>query len=68
MPNIQKQFLLEVTPEQFLNACSPSELMELEVLIAAPRYQAMMKHPEGPMLPIINPETTAADECAYDDH
>ena len=38
------------------------ELMELEVLIMSPRYQRLMKNPDGPALPIINPEIDITDE------
>lgn len=31
MPKIQKQFYLELTVEQFLNACSHIELQEIEL-------------------------------------
>jgi len=46
MPRLQKQFNLEVTPEQFLHACSGIELQELELLIQAPRFREKM-NPEG---------------------
>ena len=62
MPKNQKVITIEITPEQFLNACSPMELMELEVLIMSPRYQRLMKNPDGPALPIINPEIDITDE------
>lgn len=39
MPAINKPFVLEVTPEQFLNNCSPEELYETMLLLASPRYQ-----------------------------
>ncbi|WP_417365602.1 hypothetical protein [Flavobacterium beibuense] len=68
MTKIQKAFTLEITPEQFLNSCSPGELMELEVLILSPRYQALMKYPDGPTLPIINPEITTTDEPDNENH
>ncbi|MBV7268395.1 hypothetical protein [Winogradskyella luteola] len=38
MPKIIKQFELDVTPERFLNACSPEELYEVELLITSPRF------------------------------
>lgn len=43
MPEINKQFTLQVTPEQFLDACSAEELMEIDLLIQAPRYQSLIK-------------------------
>ncbi|WP_288370358.1 hypothetical protein [uncultured Algoriphagus sp.] len=33
MPKISKQFHLEITVEQFLNACSYLELQELDLLL-----------------------------------
>jgi hypothetical protein len=42
MPQIQKQFVLDVSPERFLNACSAEELMEVEILITSPRFVAKM--------------------------
>jgi len=42
MPQIQKVFKLEVIPERFLDACSAEELIEVEILISARRYQAKM--------------------------
>lgn len=39
MPEIQKIFKLEVTPERFLEACSDQELTELDMLIQKPKYQ-----------------------------
>lgn len=43
MPTISKQFTLEVTPERFLSACSPEELIEVELLITSPRFVNKMK-------------------------
>ena len=42
MPKIIKQFELEVTPERFLSACSPEELIEVELLITSPRFVSKM--------------------------
>lgn len=42
MPNIQRIYHIEVTPEKFLAACSPEELMEVELLLSSPRYQGIM--------------------------
>jgi len=33
MPNITKHFHIDITPEQFLTACSKEELMELDLLL-----------------------------------
>ncbi len=43
MPKITKQFELDVTPERFLNACSPEELIEVELLITRPMFVQIMK-------------------------
>jgi hypothetical protein len=42
MPKLSKSFHLEITVEQFLNACSASELKELDLLLSSPRYQYKM--------------------------
>lgn len=39
MPEITKVFNLQVTPERFLDACSPTELYELQQLLYSTRYQ-----------------------------
>jgi hypothetical protein len=39
MPTLNKQFTLEITPEQFLNNCSVSELIETQLLLSSARYQ-----------------------------
>ncbi len=33
MPNITKQFHIDITPEQYLSACSKEELLELDLLL-----------------------------------
>ncbi|WP_162343201.1 hypothetical protein [Cyclobacterium salsum] len=43
MPRINKVYTLEVGVEQFLNACSPLELKEVEMLILSPRFKNRMK-------------------------
>ncbi len=49
MPKISKQFFLEVTPEQFLNACSQDEVYELWLLINSNRYrQTIIQFEEKP--------------------
>lgn len=42
MPSITKTLFLEVTPEQFLEACTPSELMEVDILIQGAHFQNKM--------------------------
>lgn len=39
MPEINKTIFLRVTVEQFLDACKPSELAELEFLLSKDIYQ-----------------------------
>lgn len=43
MPKINKQFFLEISPEQFLNNCSPLELKEIDHLIQSPQYVKRME-------------------------
>ena len=43
MPRIQKVYYLEITPEQFLNNCSPAELAEIEFMISTSRFQERME-------------------------
>jgi hypothetical protein len=42
MPRIDKIFTLEITPEQYLEACSAVELITLDMLLQSPRYQHKM--------------------------
>jgi hypothetical protein len=42
MPKIDKVLTLEISPEQFLNSCSATELQELEQLLYSYRYQSKM--------------------------
>ncbi len=42
MPKHSKVLEIEITVQQFLNACSPYELKELDLLIQSPRYQRRM--------------------------
>jgi hypothetical protein len=44
MPTITQQNFIDITPEKFLEACSPVELMELDLLLGSPRFQARLKH------------------------
>lgn len=39
MPRLQKVYTLDITPEQFLNACSPEELHEVDLLLNKAAYQ-----------------------------
>jgi predicted alternative tryptophan synthase beta-subunit len=42
MPKLDKIFTLEVTPEQFLRACSKEELLETDILLMSNHYQLKM--------------------------
>tara|TARA_R110002126_G_scaffold78629_1_gene195632 strand:+ start:15051 stop:15239 length:189 start_codon:yes stop_codon:yes gene_type:complete len=42
MPKIDKVFTLHVSVEKFLDACSITELIEVELLISSKRYQEKM--------------------------
>ena len=39
MPTLNKNYTLEITPEQFLNACSRNELIETGLLLDSPAIQ-----------------------------
>ncbi|MCX8533062.1 hypothetical protein [Chryseobacterium luquanense] len=43
MPRINKALILEITPEQFLNQCSPLELKEIDTLIQGANYVKRME-------------------------
>lgn len=43
MPQINKALILEITPEQFLNQCSPLELKEIDTLIQSAHYVKRME-------------------------
>ncbi|MDP2188538.1 MAG: hypothetical protein Q8J69_07635 [Sphingobacteriaceae bacterium] len=49
MPKINKHFELDVTPERFLEACSVTELQEVELLLYSPRFQAKIKAEKNQM-------------------
>jgi hypothetical protein len=42
MPKLQRTYTLEISPEQFLNNCSPAELKEIDILIQGNFYQQRM--------------------------
>ncbi len=42
MPKITQVNQIDITPEKFLNACSPEELIEVELLLSSPHYQNKM--------------------------
>ena len=43
MPTLTKAYTLTVTPEQFLSACSVSELHEVQLLLNSARYRNKME-------------------------
>jgi len=43
MPQLQKIFTLDVTPEKFLENCSQSELIETELLLSSERFQQRIR-------------------------
>lgn len=42
MPKLQQNFTLDISPEKFLNNCSPFELQEVQMLIQGNYYQKKM--------------------------
>lgn len=61
MPKLEKIFTLEITPEQFLNACTPTELQEVELLISSRRFQSKMDDVPN-RIEYILPESAMKDE------
>jgi len=43
MPKINQLSVIDITPERFLESCSPIELREIDHLIQSPRFQVRMK-------------------------
>lgn len=44
MPEIKQFNIIEISPEKFLDACSPEELQELHLLLDSPKYWNKIKH------------------------
>jgi hypothetical protein len=42
MPKIQQLNLIEIDPKKFLDACSPQELIEVDILLSSSYYQSKM--------------------------
>lgn len=55
MPRIQNIHSIDITPERFLNACDPTELHELQLLLSKPVYQNRMQEEEEEDLPLAGP-------------
>lgn len=51
MPKITEVHLIDITPEKFLENCSPVELREIDHLIQSPRFQARMNQEEQSFWP-----------------
>ena len=62
MPKINQINLIEITPEKFLEACSPLELREIDRLISSPRFRVRMDQPDPKTLPADYPEI---DDVAF---
>lgn len=54
MPTLNKSFTLTVTPEQFLNACSQSELWEVNTLLSSHKFYEKMYGSSRPPEPEID--------------
>lgn len=46
MPKIVQMHEVNITPERYLNACSVTELHELQLLLGSPHYQDKMQGDE----------------------
>ena len=56
MPKITEIHLINVTPEKFLEACSPIELREIDHLIQSPRFRVRMDQPDADQDPKFYPD------------
>lgn len=59
MPNLTIPFNISITPERFLQNCSPVELRELDILLQSAHYQKRMNGtytPDANEKPIKNSE------------
>ena len=56
MPKITEVHLIEITPEKFLENCSPVELMEIDHLIQSPRFRVRMDQQEENPRPANYPD------------
>lgn len=52
MPKITNHHTIEITPERFLEQCSPVELQEVELLIQSPRFQQKINQPQADQRPV----------------
>lgn len=75
MPEISQTNTIQITPERFLNACSPAELFDIDRLIQQQRYQNkienMMKgfinenSAEAPKKPVHGTKTKYRKRCSH---
>lgn len=56
MPKITEVHLIDITPEKFLENCSPTELQEIDHLIQAPRFRMRMDQPDADPKPANYPD------------
>lgn len=56
MPKITEVHLIDITPEKFLENCSPLELREIDHLIQAPRFRVRMDQTEEDPRPANYPD------------
>ena len=62
MPKITKVHLIDITPEKFLDNCSPVELREIDHLIQAPRFRVRMDQTEEDPRPADYPDLAKITE------
>ena len=43
MPRTQQTFTIDISPEKFLECCSQTELIEIDMLLKSERFQRRMK-------------------------
>lgn len=51
MPKVDKIFTIDISPENFLRACSPEELQEVDLLLD--KYLNRVSFANGQLLPIV---------------
>ena len=56
MPKINQLSIIDITPERFLESCSPTELREIDHLIQSPRFRVRMDQPEADRRPVNYPD------------
>lgn len=56
MPEITRHTKITISPEQFLNACTPGEVYEVMLLLSSPRFQTMLDEFEERPKQSVDPE------------